>query len=86
MSEAAEKMVTLTGHVVSAKMDKTIVVQVVRRVKHKLFKKYVRRTSKVHAHDPENTGAVGDRVTVRSVRPVSKTKAWALLRIDEKAV
>jgi small subunit ribosomal protein S17 len=86
MSVSTEKMVTLTGHVTSAAMDKTIVVEVVRRVKHKLYKKYVRRSSKVHAHDEDNSCQVGDTVTVRSISPMSKTKAWALLSRDKKSI
>jgi small subunit ribosomal protein S17 len=85
MSETTDKMVTLTGLVSSSAMDKTIVVTVVRREKHKLYKKYVRRSSKVHAHDETNSCETGDLVTIRSVRPISKTKAWILLSRDKKA-
>ena len=85
MSESTDKVVTLSGLVSSASMDKSIVVTVVRRVKHKLYKKYVRRSSKVHAHDEENSCEVGDLVTIRSVKPISKTKSWVLLSRDKKA-
>ena len=85
MTGSTEKMVTLTGLVSSVAMDKTIVVNVARRVKHKLYKKYVRRSSKVHAHDADNICQVGDTVTIRSVRPISKTKSWVLLSRDKKA-
>lgn len=86
MSDSIDKMVTLTGVVTSTGMDKTIVVMVVRRVKHKLYKKYVRKSSKVHAHDVDNSCKVGDVVTIRSVRPISKTKSWVLLSRDKKAI
>lgn len=85
MNQATDRLITLTGRVVSDKMDKTIVVEIVRHVKHRLYKKYVRRTAKIHAHDADNSCGVGDLVTVRSVRPVAKTKAWALHRVEEKA-
>jgi small subunit ribosomal protein S17 len=76
---------TLTGKVVSDKMDKSITVMIERRVKHPLYGKYVKRSTKVHAHDENNECNIGDLVTIKETRPVSKTKSWALVSIDEKA-
>lgn len=76
---------TLTGKVVSDKMMDTIVVSIERRVQHPKYGKFVRRSSKVYAHDKGNTCAVGDIVTVQECRPISKTKSWTLLEIKEKA-
>ena len=72
---------TLTGTVVSDTMDKTVVVQVDRLVKHPTYKKYVRRRSKHKAHDENNDCKKGDRVVIRETRPLSKTKRWRLLEI-----
>jgi small subunit ribosomal protein S17 len=84
---AEEKRVrTVTGRVVSDKMDKTITVLVERRVRHPLYGKYLTRSSKIHAHDENNECKIGDLVTVRETRPLSKTKTWALLQIEERAV
>lgn len=77
---------TATGRVVSNKMDKTITVQLERRVKHPVYGKYITRSSKVHAHDEKNECAVGDLVTVQESRPISKLKSWKLLKIEESAV
>jgi small subunit ribosomal protein S17 len=76
---------TVTGRVVSNKMNKTISVEIVRRVKHPIYGKYVMKTSRVHAHDENNECNQGDLVTVAEHRPLSKTKTWTLLRIDERA-
>jgi small subunit ribosomal protein S17 len=75
----------VSGKVVSAKMDKSIVVLVERRVKHPVYGKYITRSSKLHAHDADNACTEGDKVTVKEVRPISKTKTWSLVSIDEKA-
>lgn len=72
---------TMTGKVVSNKMNKTIVVQVERKVKHATYGKYVRRFSKMYAHDEENTCRIGDLVTIQQSRPISKTKRWKLVEI-----
>ena len=73
------------GLVVSDKMDKTIVVEVEDRVKHPLYGKVMRRSSKVKAHDEQNTAGVGDRVLVMETRPLSATKRWRVVEILEKA-
>ena len=76
---------TRQGYVVSDKMDKTIVVEVEDRVKHALYGKVLRRSSKVKAHDEENVAGVGDRVLIMETRPLSATKRWRLVTILEKA-
>ena len=76
---------TRRGYVVSDKMDKTVVVEVEDRVKHPLYGKVIRRTSKVKAHDEANTAGVGDRVRLMETRPLSATKRWRLVEILEKA-
>ncbi len=76
---------TRTGKVVSNKMDKTIVVAVVDNVKHPLYKKIVKRTYKLKAHDEQNECNIGDRVKVMETRPLSKDKRWRLVEIIEKA-
>ena len=76
----------VSGRVVSNKMDKSIVVLIERRVKHPVYGKYITRSSKVHAHDANNECNEGDAVTIKEVRPISKTKSWALVSIDEKAI
>ncbi|WP_341578538.1 30S ribosomal protein S17 [Microbacterium schleiferi] len=76
---------TRRGYVVSDKMDKTIVVEVEDRVKHPLYGKVIRRTSKVKAHDETNTAGIGDLVVINETRPLSATKRWRLVEILEKA-
>ena len=73
------------GYVTSDKMDKTIVVEVEDRVKHPLYGKVIRRTSKVKVHDEQNTAGVGDSVLIAETRPLSATKHWRLVEILEKA-
>jgi len=87
MSDAAVEKTqrTVSGTVVSNKMDKTITVQVVRQVKHPVYGKYIRRTSKLHAHDENNQCNIGDQVTVQMSRPISKLKSWVLQSIDEQS-
>ncbi len=75
----------LTGQVVSDRMDKTVTVMVERRVKHPLYKKYIRRKSTLHAHDENNECRPGDIVSVEQCRPLSKTKSWRLRSILERA-
>ncbi|WP_157670835.1 30S ribosomal protein S17 [Chitinibacter sp. SCUT-21] len=84
MSEAKLKR-TLTGRVVSNKMDKTVTVLVERLVKHPLYGKMVRQSKKYHAHDESNQYAEGDVVTIEECRPLSKTKSWAVTGLVEKA-
>lgn len=74
------------GTIVSNKMDKTVVVQVERLVKHSLYKKYIRRSNRYMAHDAENSCKIGDRVLITESRPLSKVKRWRVSRIVEKAV
>jgi len=85
MSDEAKSNRTLTGRVVSNAMDKTITILVERRVQHPLYGKFIRRSSKIHAHDADNLCGVGDWVTIEQCRPQSKTKAWRLVGIVEKA-
>ena len=76
---------TRRGYVVSDKMNKTIVVEVEDRVKHPLYGKVMRRSTKVKAHDEQNTAGVGDLVLIAETRPLSATKNWRLVEIIEKA-
>lgn len=76
---------TVTGKVVSDKMDKTVTVLIERRVKHPIYGKYITRSSKLHAHDENNECKMGDLVTVVETRPYSKSKTWKLERIEERA-
>ncbi|MFH1755935.1 MAG: 30S ribosomal protein S17 [Candidatus Latescibacterota bacterium] len=76
---------TFIGIVESDRMDKTIVVSIERLVKHPVYGKYVKQTTKLRAHDPENTCGIGDKVKVMSTRPLSKTKRWRLIEVLEKA-
>jgi len=85
MIQEGKRNRTLTGRVVSSSMNKTITVLVERRVKHPLYGKFIRRSSKIHAHDEENSCGNGDLVTVEQCRPLSKTKSWRLLEVVEKA-
>ena len=83
---SAEKRTrTVTGKVVSDKMDKTITVKIERRVKHPVYGKYITRSSKVHAHDEENKAGMGDTVLVAESRPMSKSKSWILVEVVETA-
>ena len=76
---------TVTGVVVSDRMHKGITVKVERRVKHPVYGKFVRKSSKIHAHDEDNTCNIGDTVTVIECRPLSKTKTWMLQSIDVRS-
>ncbi len=84
MSEE-KKTRTVNGRVVSDKRDKTLTVMVERRVKHPLYGKYIRRSTKLHAHDENNDGREGDWVAIQECRPVSKHKTWQLVRVLERA-
>ena len=85
MSDEQKSAKTLTGSVVSNKMDKTISVLVQRTVKHPLYEKYIRRSTKVLAHDENNECNEGDIVIIEPTRPLSKKKSWKLQRIVEKS-
>jgi small subunit ribosomal protein S17 len=76
---------TKVGRVVSNKADKTVTVKLERQVKHALYGKYIKRSSKVHAHDEENNCGEGDLVKIAQCRPVSKTKSWQVVEILERA-
>ncbi len=84
MSERAFRK-TMTGTVVSDKMDKTIVVAIEDRVRHPLYNKIVKKTYKLKAHDENNECSVGDKVRVMETRPLSKDKRWRLIEIIQKA-
>ncbi len=73
----------LSGVVVSANSNKTITVNVIRRIKHKLYKKIIRQTKKYHAHDEKNEFNVGDTVTIIESKPISKTKKWKVIYNNE---
>jgi len=76
---------TQQGRVVSDKMDKSITVAIERFVKHPIYGKFVKRTTKVHAHDENNECGLGDLVEIKECRPLSKTKSWTLVKVLEKA-
>ncbi|BAP81293.1 30S ribosomal protein S17 [Pseudomonas sp. MT-1] len=86
MAEVEKTVRTLTGRVVSDKMDKSITVLIERRVKHPIYGKYVKRSTKLHAHDETNQCRIGDKVTIRETRPLAKTKCWMLVDVVERAV
>jgi len=83
MSEASKR--TLSGRVVSDKMDKTVTVLVERRVRHPLYGKIITRSKKYHAHDEKNEFHEGDVVLIEECRPIAKTKAWRVSKLIEKA-
>jgi len=83
--EKVRRKNTKVGTVVSSSMDKSVVVSVDRLVKHPLYKKYIRRTTKFMAHDPENACSVGDKVKFEESKPISKRKRWVVTEILEKA-
>lgn len=85
MSEQTETKRTIEGRVVSNKMDKSIIVLVERKFPHPVYKKYVKRSSKIHAHDQNNECGEGDKVSIEQCRPLSKTKSWRLVNVIEKA-
>ncbi|XBC38652.1 MAG: 30S ribosomal protein S17 [Buchnera aphidicola (Melaphis rhois)] len=81
-----KKIRTLLGCVISNKMQKSSIVSIQRVIKHQLYKKFIKRTTKLHIHDEENKCKLGDIVEIRECRPISKTKFWTLVRIVKKAV
>ncbi len=85
MSEEQKVQRTIVGRVVSDKMDKTVSVAIERLIKHPMYGKYIRRTTKVLAHDAANECKPGDRVAISECRPISKNKAWSVVNIVERA-
>lgn len=85
MSEQTKARRTQIGRVVSTKMDRTITVSLERMVKHPLYGKFIRRSTKLHAHDENNECREGDWVSVEECRPLSKTKSWRLVEVVERA-
>ncbi|CAH0534524.1 30S ribosomal protein S17 [Vibrio stylophorae] len=81
----SETIRTLQGRVISDKMDKSITVAIERKVKHPLYGKYIKRTTKLHAHDENNECGLGDLVEIAECRPLSKTKSFTLVKVVEKA-
>ncbi len=85
MNSVAQIKRTKVGRVVSDKMDKTVTVLLIRQVKHPLYGKYMKRSTKVHAHDESNDCAEGDKVMIAECRPISKAKSWKVVEILERA-
>ncbi|MFO6424663.1 30S ribosomal protein S17 [Motilimonas sp. KMU-193] len=81
----SENIRTLQGKVISDKMDKSITVAIERKVKHPIYGKFIKRTTKLHVHDENNQCVVGDYVSIRECRPLSKTKSWTLVEVIGKA-
>lgn len=85
MSEEKKAQRTITGRVVSDKMDKSVSVAIERLIKHPVYGKYIRRTTKVMAHDETNQCKAGDRVQIAEGRPISKNKSWSVVNVVERA-
>ena len=85
MSEENKVARTVVGRVVSDKMDRTITVLVERKVKHPLYGKFIKRSTKLHAHDENNECNTGDMVSIQQCRPISKSKSWKLVEVTVKA-
>ena len=81
MSETTETTRIVTGKVISDKMDKSATVMIERKVKHPVYGKYIRRSTKLHIHDAENTCQEGDTVIIEQCRPISRTKSWRLVEV-----
>ena len=81
MTDKANVARSTTGRVVSAKMNKTITVEIERKVRHPLYQKYIRRRTKLHAHDENNECDEGDLVVIEECRPLSKSKSWRLVKV-----
>jgi small subunit ribosomal protein S17 len=84
MSETVEVARTVTGRVISDKMDKTATVRIERKVKHPIYGKYIRRSTKLHVHDEQNACREGDTVTIEQCRPLSRSKSWRLVEIVDR--
>jgi len=85
MTDQSKKARTVQGEVVSNKMNDTIVVNIARFIKHPKYKKFVKKSTKIMAHDAGNTAGLGDTVTIQETTPLSKSKSWVLVSVDEKA-
>ena len=85
MNEQSKVARTFTGTVVSDKMDKTVTVMIERKVKHPVYGKYIRRSTKLHVHDEDNTCREGDKVSIEQCRPLSKSKSWRLVDVVERS-
>ena len=85
MSEEKKVQRTIVGRVVSDKMDQTVSVAIERMIKHPVYGKYIRRTTKVLAHDAANECKPGDRVAISECRPISKNKSWSVVNVVERA-
>ena len=85
MSNGEKILRTLTGSIISDKMDKSATVLIERKVKHPLYGKFVKKSTKLHIHDENNECALGDTVQITECRPISKTKSWTLVKVVEKA-
>ncbi len=83
-TQTPSKSRTVPGVVTSARMDKTITVSIVRKVPHPLYRKYVKRITKLHAHDEDNSCRENDQVLIEECRPLSRTKSWRLVKILER--
>lgn len=81
----ADKIRVLRGCVVSNKMEKSVVVSITRLFKHPIYGKFIKRTTKLHVHDPDNNGDIGDIVEIKECRPISKTKSWILTAVIKKS-
>ena len=84
--EKTSKKSTVIGRVVSASMDKTIVVEIERRIKHPLYNKFISKTTKLMAHDEDNSSKVGDVVSLIQSRPISKRKSWSLKKTTQEEI
>jgi len=85
MSEEAKVSHAMSGRVVSSKMNKSITVLIERKVQHPLYQKYIKRSTKLHAHDENNECNEGDLVVIQQCRPLSKTKSWRLVKVVQRA-
>ena len=83
MTTDIKELKTKSGVVTSDKMDQTVTVLIERKIKHPLYKKYIKKSTKIHAHDPENNCQQGDLVKIAECRPISKTKSWKVVEIVE---
>lgn len=80
------KIKTLQGTVIKNKMEKSIVVNIERMIKYPIYKKFIKKTKKIHAHDEKNKCNIGDLVEIYETKPISKTKSWTLLKIIKKSI